>query len=67
MSGSLAVSRPAAMANNFLNKEPQTIKHYENDPLSLISLFAKKHAAPPPPAQDSSSFGATGEQLVPER
>lgn len=32
-------------------------KHYEKDPLSLISLFVKKNAAPPP-AQ---------EQMVPER
>ena len=46
-SGPGASGKPTALNNNFFNKAP-VVKHYENDPLSLISIFAKKHGVPQP-------------------
>lgn len=60
-SSAIAPGKPAV--NNYL-KEPKT--HFEADPMSLISIYARLHAAPHPAMDSSKSFGS-GEQLVPER
>lgn len=52
MSSSVAGPKPAV--NNYL-KEPKTA-HYEADPMSLISIYARLHAAPPPAQESSHTF-----------
>ena len=55
-SGKSALKGPP-LTQNFMAQQQKQQKHFENDPLSLINLFVKKTAAPPPVVHD---------QMVPE-